>query len=88
MTIDRGDLSFELGKLQEQLDAIQRHQMLANSRIRQDLASVVVAIGVTGLVLVILLMHWPTWLIVPVAVIGQPALQAYLVRHVQEREEP
>lgn len=90
MAIERSDLEFHLGqlenKLESKLDQIQRQQRQANCRIRQDLATIAASATAVAVSALILYQGWSPWWVAAVIFIGLPCLQAIMIRHAERQE--
>ena len=87
MTAD--DLSYQLDELDRLISEVQRQQMLANSRVRQDLMAIVTGQGIVILAIIAMWsgFEWHWWYAMIASVI-MPASLAASVSAVQSREEP
>jgi hypothetical protein len=87
--IDRDNIASETSLVLERLDAIERRQRLANSRIRQDLAAITAAVGMLFILSISMWSGyaWSWWYAVATALIV-PTTMGWLVNKVQDQEEP
>ena len=88
-SIDREDLTYEVGRILDRLEWMHNEQRLANSRIRQDIALTNAALVVLTLIVIAMWsgVPWSFWWIGGLS-IALPFVEARGIDRVRKREEP
>lgn len=87
--IEIDDLRSDIERVIERIDEMERAQMLANSRIRQDTNTIasIVSLTMLGIILMWSGVRWSNWFYL-VPLVLAPFQLGWAISKVQEREEP